>query len=137
MKRNVFFLFSALSLMSLNAFAGNVSGSYRMQLYFGDSKPFEDEMVVERTETAVKGMMHVPKDFDGPLENISEKENVFEFDLLVPKNASRPEMLFHYKAFVLLPEAENLTGFVTLVKSDGVETPERPYIGSFVAFRKK
>lgn len=138
MKQTFLFLIGVLALLGgTNVLANNVKGDYRIQLYFGDSKPFEDAMKVERTEAGVKGMMYVPNDFDGPLENVSEKENEFEFDLLIPKNPSRPEMVFHYKAFVLLPDAENLTGFVTLVKSNGVATPEHPYIGSFVAFRKK
>lgn len=137
MKQTFLLFASVFTIFTNHAVAASVSGTYRMQLYFGDSTPFVDDMTVERSEAGLKGSMHVPNDFDGPLLNISENGNEFEFDLLVPKNASRPEMIFHYKAIVLLPEADNIAGFVTLTKSDGVEVKAPSYIGSFVAFRKK
>ena len=115
-----------------------LQGDYRLQLYFGDSTPFQDDLKIERSPFgAPSGTMHVPNDFDGKIENIVEIGTQVEFDLLVPKNATRPEMVFHYTAFVLYPAADNLAGFVTLEKSDGVATVGHPYVGSFVAFRKK
>lgn len=128
----------AYTVSSLGFGAQALTGDYRLHLYFGDSTPFEDDLRIERDAKGVaSGTMHVPNDFDGKIENIVETEAGMTFDLLVPKNPKRPEMVFRYVTHALLPEAENLAGFVTLVKSDGVAVEGNPYIGSFVAFRKK
>ncbi len=82
--------------------------------------------------------MHVPNgDFDGVMENILEAGRTIRFDLFVLKNASLyVDLVFRYRAFVLYPGADNLSGFVTLAKSDRKPVSGAPYLASFTAFQK-
>ena len=119
--------------------AASLAGKYRLHLFFGDTKPFLDELVVRVSpEGRVTGRMHVPDDFDADIENVSFDGlgRRLVFDLLVPKNKSRPvDLVFRYEAFLFPGDATRLAGFARIVKSDGNPVSPPPYVASFVAFR--
>lgn len=115
-----------------------LTGSYDLQLYFGNSKPFLDAVHLERgSDFKLKGDMHVPDDFDAPLLNLASDERSVRFEVLVPKNLSRPEdMVFLYEGTISPHDTTKFAGHVTLTQV-GQATLEQPeYVASFLMFKK-
>jgi hypothetical protein len=117
----------ALALFTTSAHAADSAGTFGLHLFF-DEKEFVDVLTVTRNDTgALRGHMSVPNDFEGEINVISEQGNTLAFDLPVPKNASRPDLLFHYEGRFFDDSKSQLTGFVTANGN---------FVASFVAFRR-
>ncbi|MGZ3653597.1 MAG: hypothetical protein ACXVB9_21610 [Bdellovibrionota bacterium] len=117
----------ALALFATSARAADSAGTFGLHLFF-DEKEFVDVLTVSRTGAgALHAHMSVPNDFEGDINVISEQGNTLVFDLPVPKNASRPDLLFHYDGRFFDDSKKQLTGFVTM---------NGEFVASFVAFRR-
>ena len=93
--------------------------------------------ISESVDGNLTGRMNVPNDFDADLENLSASGSTLNFEVLVPKNSSRPvDLVFRYEGQQFVPGASQVTGFVRLVKSDGKPQEARPYVATFLMFRK-
>ena len=115
------------SLLSHSAFAGK--RTYDLHLSFHQDE-FVDVLVLETQGLQVKGEMHVPNDFSGPLLNILKFGGQISFDLFVPRNHSRmKDMVFEYRGFYSDSSEKKLIG---IVRMKG--TPET--IATFVAFEQ-
>ncbi len=101
---------------------------YGIHLYF-DETEFIDVLIINRfADGALKGEMHVPNDFDGPVQNVKIEGNKITFDLLVPKNLSRPtDLMFHYEGQFFDATQTQLIGFVTIKDQSG-------FVASFTGF---
>ncbi|MCX6124134.1 MAG: hypothetical protein NTV34_05210 [Proteobacteria bacterium] len=100
---------------------------YNVHLFF-DDKEFVDVLCLHRLSIRGGGTMHVPNDFSGPILNLVITPASIAFDLLVPKNASRPEdQMFHYQGEYFDELHKQVKGFVTDASSGA-------FIASFVAF---
>lgn len=129
-----FFLTLFTALLSVGATHADTGGTasahaeYGIHLYFNE-KEFIDVLTLEQTpEGELRGRMHVPDDFDGELQNIQLDSAHLSFDLLVPKNASRPtDLLFHYQGTFFDSSHRQLVGYVTIRGA-----PE--FVASFVGF---
>jgi len=130
MKALASLLLSALIFSGTFALARD-GGEYGIHLFF-DEREFVDVMTVSKNpEGILEGRMFVPQDFEGPLLDLKIDDLKIEFDLLVPKNASRPtDLIFHYVGQFFDQKKEQITGFVTIRGS-----PE--FTASFVAFKRK
>jgi hypothetical protein len=116
-----------LSLFSHSAFAAK--RTYDLHLSFQEEE-FVDVLVLETKGLYVKGEMHVPNDFSGPLLNILKFGGQIAFDLFVPKNHSRiKDMVFEYRGFYSDNSEKKLIGFVRIKGK-----PET--IATFVAFEQ-
>jgi hypothetical protein len=103
--------------------------TYGIHLFFNE-KEFVDVLALTNEMGLIHGTMHVPDDFDGPVLNYQTDGLKMSFDLLVPKNAARPEdMIFHYEARFFDAEKKQLTGFVTIKDSPG-------FVASFTGFQR-
>jgi hypothetical protein len=84
-------LFAVLFLVPGFLFANpKLAGKYHIELYF-EAKPFQDILTLEVDGAGnISGLMHVPNDFDAPIEGFVLEGTKFSFDYIVPKNKSRP-----------------------------------------------
>lgn len=116
-----------------------LAGSYRLHLYFGDTKPFLDDVRLDVSPAgAITGLMHVPGDFDAKVEAAALSGTRLTFEILVPKNASRPvDLVFRYEAEIFREDPSHLAGFASIVRSDGKPVAPGAYVASFLMFRKK
>ncbi len=106
-----------------------VKKTYGLHLFFNEQE-FVDVLTIEEGMCVLQGHMSVPNDFEGDIENIVKVGNKLEFDLLVPKNAARPnDMIFHYSGTFFDSDEKQLIGYVTL-KDDS------KFIASFTAFQR-
>ena len=135
-----------LMIVSKAAFASNheIEGTYSFQLYFGNSKPFTDELTLKKDQDGVySGSMHVPNDFDADLEGIIERDSGASIELtfsiaLPPKYHHSIGRRLNYRLIFLkrrpdiVNYKEEFVGFVT--KSDSFLPT---YIGSLVGFKKE
>ncbi len=128
---NALRLFALLcSLASPAALAAATTQTFGIHLYF-DEKEYVDTLTLTSDDAGqFTGDMHVPNDFDGPLENLTVTQDRLAFDLLVPKNGSRPtDLVFHYEGRFFDASQSQLTGFVTI-------KDELPFVAAFVAFKR-
>ena len=104
---------------------------YGLHLFFNE-REFVDVLTLRESELGlVSGHMFVPDDFAGEIENLLSFGGGISFDLLVPKNASRPEdMYFQYSGRFFDLGRRQITGFVTLRGTN-------EFIASFVAFLRE
>lgn len=123
----------ALILTGKMAFAANVQpiGTYGIHLFF-DEKEFIDVLVIEKkTDGSLSGRMEVPNDFENKIENVIVKDKTLSFDLLVPKNSSRPkDLIFHYEGIFFNETFGELAGFVTI-------KGQSEFVASFLGFIRK
>lgn len=121
-----------LTFVSFSAFSETtkIIGTYGIHLYFNETE-FIDTVTFSVDESgSLKGLMHVPNDFDGEVTDIVEKEKSLDFDLFVPKNSSRPEdLIFHYQGTFFSNDKNQLIGYVTI-------KGESDFVASFVAFKR-
>ena len=120
-------------------------GTYSFQLYFGDSKPYTDELTLtEAADGKLSGSMHVPNDFDAKLEGIiKEKINggtklTFSVDLPEKYHQTFGIKLFYSIQFLhpdpmTVDYKEQFIGFVTHYR----DCMRPTYVGSVVGFKKK
>lgn len=139
MKRLIssFALLFSVSMAFADTPTKNLEGNFKIHLFFGDTAPFVDDLSVQVSpEGKVTGRMHVPNDFDADIENITFNGSDLKFDILVPKNPSRPvDLVFRYESKIYSTEANQYAGFVTTTMADG--KPVKPsYTASFLMFRK-
>lgn len=124
--------FAAIAtLMSAPALAqSQLTEVYGIHLYFNE-KEYVDVMTLKRLpDGRIQGMMQVPNDFSGKLENLVLTGRSISFDLLVPKNSARPkDLIFHYEGHFYDKTRRQLAGFVTL-------RDQTQFIASFVGFRR-
>ena len=133
-------------ILGKTAFADSpLVGTYSFQLYFGDSKPYTDELTLtEAADGKLSGSMHVPNDFDAILKNIlKEKINggtqlTFFVDLPEKYHQTFGKRLFYSIQFLhpdpmTIDYKEQFIGFVTHHKIEYRPT----YVGSVVGFKKK
>jgi hypothetical protein len=123
----------------------NIAGTYNLLLYFGDSKPFLDELTLEVTDDGkLRGKMHVPNDFDSELEGVTTEVSMGVTKLLfavpLPKKYHESfgrslmyELHFLSRSPATIDYNEQFVGFVTHHRTEYRPT----YIGSVVGFRKK
>lgn len=121
-------------LLTVNMAFANVSApvkTYGIHLFF-DEKEFVDVLVLNKDESGVLvGDMHVPNDFDGKVTNLILNEQEISFDLLVPKNSSRPtDLIFHYEGKFFDKSLNQMTGFVSIKGEAG-------FVASFVGFARE
>lgn len=130
MKALASLLLSALVFSGTFAFASD-TGEYGIHLFFNE-REFVDVMTVTKNpEGILEGRMFVPQDFEGPLLDLKIEDLKIEFDLFVPKNASRPnDLIFHYVGQLFDQKKEQMTGFVTIKGSS-------EFTASFVGFKRK
>lgn len=120
-----------LGLMSLSASAyADVTGRYGIHLFFNE-KEFVDVIEIQQDEAGkLQGEMFVPDDFDAPLENLEIKDGKIQFDVLVPKNRSRPrDLVFEYSGQYFDSSADQMIGFVRIKGTD-------EFVASFTGFRR-
>lgn len=104
-------------------------GEYGIHLFF-DEKEFVDTLTLRVDEGKVVGVMEVPNDFTGSVSNLAINHQGMRFDLLVPKNAARPnDLTFHYEVRAFAPDHAQFIGFVTIPGQPG-------FVASFVGFRR-
>jgi hypothetical protein len=109
--------------------AADDSGAYGIHLYF-DEKEFVDVLTVTHgAGIPYFGHMSVPNDFEGDIDVVRIDGDSISFTLPVPKNASRPAMLFHYEGKFFDAAHKQLTGFVTI---EG----RTDFVASFVGFKR-
>lgn len=120
------------------ASAESLDGKYNLYLYFGDTAAFTDTLTLETDKKGeITGEMQVPNDFDGKISKARFKDNRLSFQLLIPKNASRPvDLLFQYDLEAFPKDSSKMVGFAKIVESDGKADPKEPYVGSVVLFRQ-
>lgn len=101
---------------------------YGIHLYF-DERPYVDVLTLRRLPNGrLVGRMDVPGDFSGDVQNLVLKGRSISFDLLVPRNSSRPkDLMFHYEGHFHDLTRKQLAGFVTL-------KDQAAFIASFVGF---
>lgn len=102
--------------------------TYGIHLYFNEQE-FVDILVINKDADGVlTGDMHVPNDFDGKVSNLVVTDEKIIFDLLVPKNASRPtDLMFHYEGKFFDKSLNQMIGFVSIEGEPG-------FVASFVGF---
>lgn len=120
-----------LLLLTVNMAFANVNAStktYGIHFFF-DEKEFVDVLILNKDESgALTGEMQVPNDFDAKVTSLIVKDKEISFDLLVPKNSSRPtDLLFHYEGKFFDNSLNQLTGFVSIKGEPG-------FVASFVGF---
>lgn len=134
MKRILFygltFALFALGHTGLGALTPAIDGQYDIHLYF-DEKPFLDTMVLFIDQDKVKGEMHVPNDFDASIDHFVLNGLNFSFEILVPKNPSRPKD-FHarYEGKFYDATMQTFAGFATVVEDNS-------FMASFVGHQLK
>lgn len=128
--KKILIIMSLLSTLTLSVAKAEDTSStlYGIHLFFNETE-FVDTITINRhLDGSLSGHMHVPNDFDAPLENIKIINTKLEFDVLVPKNAARPtDLVFHYRGDFFDSTQKQLLGFVTL-------KGEADFIASFVGF---
>lgn len=104
------------------------SKTYGIHLYF-DETEFIDVLIVNKfADGAIKGEMQVPNDFTGVIQNVKIAGQKITFDLLVPKNLSRPtDLMFHYEGQFFDATQTQLIGFVNIRDQPG-------FVASFTGF---
>lgn len=118
-----------------------VEGTYGLHLFFNE-KEYIDVLTLSRLgfggpNGTLTGKMDVPNDFTGNLLNIKVDGRRIEFDLVVPKNPSRPrEMLFHYVGQFYDDNHNQMIGYVVSQQRVLGKAPQMQFIASFVAFRR-
>jgi len=131
----------------LSAPAGgiNIVGTYNLNLYFGNSSSFLDELTLELDENGkLHGRMHVPNDFDAELEGIATEGSMgvtrLSFAIPLPEKYHEAfgrklfyEVHFLSRSPFTIKYEEQFVGFVTHHKTEYRPT----YVGSAVGFRKK
>ena len=102
--------------------------TYGIHLFFNETE-FIDLLTIEKSELGFTvGHMSVPDDFEGAVTNLQIVGLKITFDLLVPKNNSRPQdMIFHYEGTFFDSTLAQVTGYVTLKN-------QTDFIASFVGF---
>lgn len=118
--------------VSLSTMASPIeTRTYGIHLHFNETE-FVDVMTLEQADGGgLTGHMYVPNDFDGKLDHLTQDKNHLSFDLLVPKNASRPkDLVFHYDVQFFNSAQEQLTGYVTIRGGPG-------FVASLVGFVRK
>lgn len=121
-----------IGLLFLSASAqADVEGQYGIHLFFNE-KEFVDVMTIRRSSTgALVGDMHVPNDFEGPLANLFVRGTDLAFEVLVPRNGSRPQdLVFEYRGRFFDGTHEQVSGFVTIKGRPG-------FVASFIGFKRR
>lgn len=119
--------------------AANPTGTYRIYLYFGDTKPFVDDIILKIGARGIEGTMHVPNDFDAPLERpVLTSDGKLSFHVTLPHkyDAAFPKGLDYILQFES-PRASGtplrfsrLIGFVE-------QKTNQSYVASVVGFRQE
>ena len=122
-----------------------LSGVYNLHLFFGDTKPFLDELTIKVDEKGkIGGQMHVPGDFDAELEGITTEGSMgvtkLSFFVSLPDKYHKAfgnrlfyELHFLSRSPFTIDYKEQFAGFVTHHKTEYRPT----YVGSVVGFRKE
>lgn len=126
-------------LGAANAHAASVSpqGSYRFYLYFGDTKPFTDDVTITiDSSRGVQGTMHVPNDFDAPLERVVLNNGKLTFHVTLPHKYDQAfpgglNYTFLFESPVNSATTVNYDHFVGFVG-----LPSKTYVGSVVGFKQ-
>ncbi len=117
--------------LTAQATKAEVTGLYGMHLFFNEKEFIDTVQIVRLPNGQLTGHMDVPQDFKGKLLNIQfQGQRMVVFDLVVPKNPSRPqEMIFNYKLLFFDSSHNQFIGFVTIKNQPG-------FTASFVGFKK-
>lgn len=127
------FVLSFLTLLSIQGNLVHAASQPSEEIFgvhlFFDEKEFVDIIHLNYSLSGeVSGKMHVPNDFDGPMENLIVNDKQITFDILVPKNSARPnDLIFHYQGQFFDRSRKQMIGFVTLKQNPG-------FLASFVGF---
>ncbi len=121
--------FMLLTFASLSAFA-EINGSYGLHLFFNEKEFIDVLKITTDQNNRVQGEMIVPSDFTGKISNAIVTPTGLIFDLLVPKNNSRPEdLIFHYDLKFFDNSHQQFIGYATLKGT-------KEFIASFVGFKR-
>jgi hypothetical protein len=106
--------------------ATNHIDNYKVDLFFGDSTPYQDELTLEYQDGHIKGMMHVPNDFDAPLEDAAFTENVLTFHITLPAKYDQtfPGGLFYNLQFRRIDQCSTSFCPLEIETSDFIGTVE-------------
>lgn len=128
---------------SISAYAAAASGpvgSYRMYLYFDDTKPFTDDLVLNVGPNGVTGVLHVPNDFDAAIENV-QLNSLGRLSFHVKLPPKYDTAFPHGLDYVIQFESKyssngplNFERFVGFVEQRQDQGP-LAYVGSVVGFR--
>ncbi len=127
-------------------------GCYDLLLYFGNTEPFLDAVGISYRPIPrgfgdprppafdLKGRMEVPRDFNAPLSFREISAERVVFDVLVPRNASRPkDLTFRYETSFRGGDYEHGAGLVQIVAEGDAATSMEPveprYVASFLLFK--
>jgi hypothetical protein len=120
-------------LFALSLLAFSVSSraeplhTFGIHLFFNEKEFVDTLYLVKAADGTLHGTMNVPNDFEGSVENLTETATNLVFDLPVPKNATRPAMVFHYEGRFFDAGHRQLTGFVTMKGTN-------EFVAAFVGF---
>lgn len=130
---------TAFSAMAADVPALAPTGTYHLFLYFGNTKPFEDDLILKVSANGVEGVMHVPNDFDAPIEKpILSSDGRLSFHVTLPHkyDAAFPHGLDYVLQFES-PRASgtnlNFNRFVGFVE----QPIAKSYVGSVVGFKQE
>lgn len=117
----------ALIFTTTAAFAGTTK-TYGIHLFFNEQE-FVDVLILNTNENGdIAGEMKVPNDFDAKVDNLVVSSQRITFDLLVPKNSSRPkDLIFQYEGNFFDLNQREIAGFVKIQGEAG-------FVASFVGF---
>lgn len=109
--------------------AATLDGRFAIELYF-DAEAFHDEMrLTTGADGVITGTMHVPNDFDAPLERFELRGRHFVFDYIVPANPSRPrDFRVTYEGDFFDDSLSRFIGFARI-------TEDGSYMATFVGRR--
>lgn len=104
---------------------------YGVHLFFNETEFVDELTLTTGPDGQLSGHMYVPNDFEGDITNAVQTEKSIAFDVLVPKNASRPlDVIFHYDLSFFDDSMTQAVGFVTIKDSPN-------FVASLVAFLRK
>lgn len=101
---------------------------YGIHLFFNETEFIDVLTITQDSNGQLSGHMLVPNDFEGAVTGLQVTGQQIQFDLLVPKNASRPvDLIFHYEARFFDAAQKELIGFVTI-------KDQNEFVASFTGF---
>jgi hypothetical protein len=116
--------------MSAKAFAADLVTSYGIHLFFNETEYVDVLTITQNANGSITGLMEVPNDFTGEVNNLVIGEKTISFDLFVPKNPARPEdLIFHYEGQFFDASQNQVIGFVTL-------KDQTDFVASFTGFAR-
>jgi len=143
--KKIKFLAILVLIMGKSVLANSqLEGSYRLKVYFGDSKPFIDHFYLKKDKNGLyRGKMKVPNDFVSDLDGVSmrsiENGKELTFSIKLPPKYHEKlgtklfyRLIFLHRSPLTISYKQEFVGFVThYLKGD-----YRPsYTGSVIGFR--